>query len=235
MERLPTPLCEISNLPLPVLPLEPRSFGALFVSRETNMHHHFHPASSPYLSDGAGKALRTSRVQRLPVKTHNEYHRYYDGPPLCDDESIVFRSVVLAAAGVVPRQALDVRSPGKVVGLNYASHRKIVEATRIDRVQTVSHFLADYCAQQEIDCRIIDELTDDQTSHEARIQIARDVLRDSIDTALGSLIDEHSNIVKERMTALTKSPTLYSVTRTLIRRHALNTFASKLATYNTPV
>lgn len=227
-EKLPTPSCEVSGLPLSVLPLEPRAIGALSFAQRVNAHHHFHPEKSPELRTLAGLALRKSRIQMTPVLAHNEYHKLYEGPSLPEGEAEIFRLCVLAVAGIVPRRAIDPISPNLTIELSDSLHAQIARSTRIDQPRDVARFLAQYCAGQETDYDLIELLTDKKASPEDRLYVARELLGFSIESALGNLVDQHRDIKKERLVRSFRAPSLYSVTRGLIRRHALKDFTEQL-------
>jgi hypothetical protein len=227
-EKLPTPTCEVSGLPLPVLPLEPRLFGALSFDGKPNSHHHFHPEKSPSLQTLAGIALRKSRIQTTPLKAHNEYHRLYEGPILTDDQDEIFRLCVLSVAGVVPRRAIDPRKPDRTVGLSDKAHNSIVGSIKIDQPKEVARFFANYCAAQETDKQLVDILLDPEITKEKRLLTAREILGVSLESALGSLILEHKDMKKERLVRSNKPLTPYAAARRLVRRHALEDFVHHL-------
>lgn len=102
----------LTDLPLPIAPVEGIQVSAR--SDEGNWHHHFHPSSDPILVNTlGGRALRNSRVQRVDRNFHNysqkAYHRFFTGPPIPDDENEQFRMVVLACAGYVPEEGVDLQ------------------------------------------------------------------------------------------------------------------------------
>lgn len=225
-EKLPTPICEVSGLPLPVLPIEPREIGAL--SMKPNRHHHWHPERSNELQNLAGLAVRKSRVQLLQPKVHDAYHNMYLGPELPTNEGLAFRLGILAAAGVVPRRALDIREAGKTVGLTPAAHARIASTVQIEHTRPLAEFFAAYCAKQDISKLLVEQLLDPETSPELQNQIARDLLGSSLTASLDGLLEEHRIMRKEGALAIPKPPTLYAVARRLVRKHSLGTFTSHL-------
>jgi hypothetical protein len=131
--ELVTPVDELTGLPLPILPTGenlPHNKGHV-----ANWHHHFHPASSPELTATiGGRALRQSRVQLVPVRHHNfsntAYHRFFSGPPIPGEEEEQFGMCVLAAAGYLPREAIDMNNGNPVVRQlagDHLSHLKVVQ------------------------------------------------------------------------------------------------------------
>ena len=106
-----TPVDEMTGMPLSVAP--PLHDLSRHNPEIANWHHLYHPSTAPELQTLGGTALRNSRVQLLPVKQHNmgkyNYHTYYAGPPLPDanDEDTQFRLCVLACAGYLPKQVID--------------------------------------------------------------------------------------------------------------------------------
>lgn len=131
--ELPTPYDETTGMPLPIL--LPEDFRPDLEPESANWHHHFHPKTAPQLDSLGGRALRNARVQLVPAKLHNmsaeSYHSMFKGPPLPEayQEDWQLRLCILAAAGYVPRQAIDVRgeTPGRRVDLSDA---------QIDRYKT---------------------------------------------------------------------------------------------------
>lgn len=225
-EKLPTPTCEVSGLPLPVLPIEPREIGAL--SMKPNQHHHWHPEKSSQLQGLAGLAVRKSRVQMLQPKIHDEYHKYYDGPELPTNDDNAFRLGILSAAGVVPRRALDIREPGRTVGLTPLVHARIARSMQIEHTKPLAEFFASYCAKQDISEVLVEQLLDPGTKPEVRNKIARDLLGSSLTASLDSLLLKDETMRKEGALAVPKPPTLYTVARRLVRRHSLGTFTKHL-------
>ncbi len=229
VDKLITPTCEVSGLPLPVLPLEPRLFGALLNLNHTNSHHHFHPKSDPRLQSVAGLALRKSRIQTTPLISHNEYHRLYEGAPLPDTEEQIFKLSVLSVAGFTPRSAIDPRQPLRIVGLTDKAHSKIARSIRVERPLLVARFYAEYCASQETDYSKLEELLHQSTTDVKKVEIAREVLGYSIESALGRMSLSEPQIRKEGFISGSKAKTLYSATRQLIRRHALRDYVDHLS------
>lgn len=105
---LATPVDKLTRIPLPILYTE-----APHTTANTDFwdyHHHFHPEKELIHADDATLALRRSRGQYLPRWLHEHYHHYFAGPELQYSREQIFQTVVLACAGVVPRQALDFSS-----------------------------------------------------------------------------------------------------------------------------
>ena len=125
--ELLTPVDEATDMPLPVrLPAEEILSKN---SPETNWHHHFHSSSDPALQTLGGNALRSSRLQLVPAYLHNAgkaenvYHRIFKGPPLpgADDQEKQFELCILAAAGYLPAQAIDMESNDPTIPVNLSS------------------------------------------------------------------------------------------------------------------
>lgn len=110
--ELPTPLDELTGLPLPLLPSDK---PLPLRSELTNWHHHFHPSTHPVIKQTlGGRALRNSRIQLVEATQHNysqnAYHRFYSGPDIPEDSATQFGMCVMAAAGYVPERAIDTAS-----------------------------------------------------------------------------------------------------------------------------
>jgi hypothetical protein len=76
-----------------------------------DVHHVWHPGSA--LKTELGNiALRNSLLQVTPRDRHNigidAYHRFYSGPTLPKDEKDIFIRCVIACAGVIPEEVIDI-------------------------------------------------------------------------------------------------------------------------------
>jgi hypothetical protein len=111
-EGLITPIDEFSGIPLPILPT--KNDLPLHDPDIADWHHPFHPKEHPLLKTAGGLALRNCRVQLVHRNFHNEsplrYHKFFEGPVIPESEDEQFRTVVLAAAGYIPRRAINTRS-----------------------------------------------------------------------------------------------------------------------------
>jgi hypothetical protein len=229
-ELLRTPTCEVTGLPLPILPKEPSSNEAPF-SFPPNLHHHFHPEKIPALLTVAGLAVRGCRVQRVNFRLHNDYHKLFSGPELPADDDQSFRTVVLCAAGVVPRMALDLSKRGdyQEVPLSNYNH-SFLSRTKIINIgakESLAVFLAEYAAQQGVeelvDNRILDEFLDKWTAKKRKNEIARLMLTEALGLSLEDINPSYNDFKKEGYLR-PRSETLHKVTKRLIRCHSLGHF-----------
>lgn len=116
--EIATPLDETTNIPLPIMPrldLPPVPTGRMRnTERIADWHHPFHPRAA-LITEGAGAvAVRNCRVQWAAYDDHHhKYHGAYLGPMLPEGPDEQFRTVVLAAAGYVPQEAIDFGRFGK--------------------------------------------------------------------------------------------------------------------------
>lgn len=161
--KIPTPTCELTGLPLPIVPADPDMRELDF---HRTFHHHFHPEKMPELSPAVlgGRALRYSRGQVVEEYLHKRYHKIFAGPPLPETENEQFRLTVLACARVMPLQGIDLNTYGSysVVNLS-ADEREWLARPSVTNIEMAHHprrkqrrrkeigkFFADYALQKDI-------------------------------------------------------------------------------------
>ena len=211
MKMQVTPICEATNLPLPILPNEPQEARFSF----WDYHHHFHPRSDPQLQHIDGKALRYSRGQLLPRALHNEYHRIFEGPPLPESIEEKFRLTVLACAGVVPRQAIALEGNleysevtlGEREFEDISSSRSIyIERAHKSKAQyytrrAIGRFFAYYALRQDINEvvseRVIDQFLDQSITDERRKELGNFILTEALGVSTEGLELEHQTLANE--------------------------------------
>ena len=229
-----TPVDELTRLPLPVL-MKGTDFASL-TGRETrrtpNYHHHFHPKVSPelgYDEDGSklpegdplrleGRAVRYSRGQYMPKWLHERYHRIFEGPELPMDTQSKFTAVVLACAGVVPRQALDLYSPGEytIVTLGHKDYefirRKLYyegasNNTKLhDRKSEIGMFIATYAINNGLNNLLsaaevrqkVDEFMS-PINERSRRAAGHFLLEQAVDASVADLVPIHQEAKEEGM------------------------------------
>lgn len=208
-----SPVCEVTGLPLPILPTEPHP-GARFLYQD--FHHHFHPRTSPELEGLAGQALRFSRGQDIPRFLHNRYHELFAGPVLPVTEEEKFRLTVLACAGVVPRHAINLDTGGgySLVELDYDEYELLAAPRSIHiekaykfnrgsfhRRQTIGMFFAAYAMQQNVrevvSNHVIEQFVDDTTKPERKKELGNFILKEALDLSLDALIPFHRELKQE--------------------------------------
>lgn len=236
-----TPSCEVTGLPLPILPKGPREIGALSRSVRPDLsqlppdsHHHYHPERAPALRGVAGLAIRNSRIQKTNYFLHHEvYHQTFGGPELPEDEDQIFKLVVTAAAEVVPRKAIKLNEVGdwKIVEMNNSQHKKISKAISIDKRDSLAVFLADYASRKDIpniinDDSVIDEFLDRRTQAERKRQIARLMLARSLALSVEDveLEGKHRELKDMGMINHPKPLTFYTVAKKIVRSHHVEYF-----------
>lgn len=231
-----TPLDELTGLPLPIFARSSdfyiRKKDDLEL-RPENYHHGFHPNKSillGYSEEGilypkgseeriSGRALRYSRGQIVPIWLHSRYHDLFYGPELPEDVKGRFTRVVLACAGVVPRQAIDLRRPGEYKITPDLSDRAYSQITRRihyegeitppkypDRRGELGRFIADYAinnslnqilSESEVRAKVKEFLM--PRSDRARKEAGRIILAHAVDASVAELIDVFETAKKEKM------------------------------------
>ncbi|GAC1387837.1 MAG: hypothetical protein NVS1B7_2430 [Candidatus Saccharimonadales bacterium] len=129
---LPTPVDSV-GMPLPIAPLsEVLPVGQ---PEQANWHHHFHPSTDERLATIGGAALRNSRLQLVDAWQHNRgrnnYHTYFGGPEIPTSESEQFKLCVLACAGYLPAQGIDLsRGEPRIINLTLWQQRHFMMAAQ---------------------------------------------------------------------------------------------------------
>lgn len=112
----PTPVDEITGLPLLIMPGEEVPYllahpgvnanrraagGRDYIDR----NHVYHPSTS--LTSDSNRALQGARIQYVLRHDHDAYHAAYDGPPLPQTMEARYYQMVFSAANYIPPKALD--------------------------------------------------------------------------------------------------------------------------------
>lgn len=168
-----TPVCELTGVPFVLAPtsdLPPiPAHNVKNIDRIADWHHPFHPRAELVNGTLGQKALRACRVQWAKYEKHHNnnpegYHSIYYGPPLPLTEDEQFRTVIFAAAGYIPPQAIDFQLHTR------ALTRQLTDAERsqlwgsgqirIDVPITVRDFIIDHALKREfidVDDALVDE------------------------------------------------------------------------------
>lgn len=226
-----TPLDSLTGLPLPLM----MSWADFYLEkvrvRPNDYHHGFHPKKSLGLGYGeggdrlrrgsigrlSGDAVRFSRGQNVPSWIHARYHDIFYGPELPISERDKFAAVVLACAGVVPRQAIDLYTPGefRLQSLNDKQHDFIRRRTYFENATSltktgqrnrIGRFLAEYILDNTIDELITEKSLKPSidsflrpTSEVAWSRSARDILAAGMEVSLLPLIPIYKEAEAEGM------------------------------------
>jgi hypothetical protein len=242
--ELQSPVCKATGLPLPILPTEPDA-RALFIFED--YHHHFHPRNSPELKEIEGRAVRYSRGQMIGRFLHDRYHQLFLGPPLPETLDEKFRVAVMACAGVVPRQALDLSTPGeyKVVNLTNDQYERLTDphSIHVDRAfhpeqsfykrRTIGKFFASYAMQQNVRLavsdNVIEQFLDVQATPERKKELGNLILREALGMSVESLAPLHRGLQEEGYVAPRKQLPLFSVVRKYFTKEYFQDYHDEIA------
>jgi hypothetical protein len=181
-----TPLDEATGIPLPIMPRD--DLPSVPTGRQRNIeriadwHHPFHPRAELMADGDSGMAVRGCRVQWAEYDDHHhKYHGAFVGPQLPESEEERFRTVVLAAAGYVPAQAIAFDSYGQpeIRRLSEEGREQLWQTgqLRVDNFSNVRKFLINYALKDFGDLRsgTIDEFLHTPDT-ERRFQLGSDFL-----------------------------------------------------------
>lgn len=228
-----TPTCEVTGLPLPILPVGLRESEALLSWRPPDRHHAFHRKSHPFLQDIGGIALRQSRIQRVPYSVHHfGYHKIFDGPELTDDEEEKFRLSVIASAGVIPRQAIKISSSEdySVIDLEDSQHIAIARSTGIESKQEVGKFISEFATKKGLEHILdqfnVDEFLSQKTEADKKIEMAEAMLSIALSDSVNlvALHDKHRTYRKEKLFPENNISTFHVVARGIVKEYSFGYF-----------
>lgn len=228
------PTCEVTGLPLPILPPGPRENGAFLFPRlptdfATNDHHAwFDEKKIKKLGDG-GEALQNSRIQNIDWYYHKNFHDMFGdiAREVPADDSELFRLAVTSIAGVIPKTAVDVSRRGeyKIVELNEDQHVQIASKIAIDQRKPIAEFFANYATKQDltnvVDELKIEEFLDERTLYSRKYEIARQMLGGVIDLSLENLdlYTQEKELKDQGLIVRPKPRTFYWTAKSLVRNH----------------
>ncbi|MDQ3123580.1 MAG: hypothetical protein M3Q14_02770 [bacterium] len=194
---------DVYGMPYPIHPYEPLNGHQ---PTWTDDHHSFYQRNAPELQGDDGRAVRYSRCLTVARWLHNNFHTAYpDGTEsLPQTRQDKFAIAVLAAAGYMPREAVDVRDP-KNPGLvemsdkiyNYVQHYKNMHfelKTRKNEPKKnqgyakkhIGKFFAQYAQEQDLTHlgrEVIRDFLDTRKSVETRRRLGMMILHDAIELA----------------------------------------------------
>lgn len=243
-----TLMCEVTGLPLPILPVELSTNEAPF-SFQRDFHHHFHPRGSTELSRQTvgGRAVRYARGQTIERYLHERYHDIFSGPELPQTEEERFKTSVLACAGVMPRQAIDLSIPGEyqVVSLSKAQFKKLAAPNSIHiesafhpknsikRRREIGKFFANYALKQDfkdvVSNNVIDQFLDPKIEAARRYELGNFILSEASSAAVRSLVPIHSELIKEGYVAQDRSNKIGKIIRKFFPKDNYPDYYSQIA------
>lgn len=153
-----TPMDAITGIPLPIFPrtdLPPIPTGkARNTERIADWHHPFHPRLMLVSAGMGAVAVRNCRIQWAQYGDHhNRYHGAFLGPELPGDETEQFRTVVLAAAGYIPEEAIGFERNKPIMRQLTEDQRDFLWRSRQIRVANaacVRDFLLEYAIERNL-------------------------------------------------------------------------------------
>lgn len=232
--NLETPVDRLSGLPLPIFVTRQMFEDA---GEEIDEHHAFHRKKRSelgYLGENVdwealtpeqmslhleGKAVRNSRLQLVPRRTHERYHHLFREPEqLPQIRSVKFKTAVLAVAGIVPREALDLPTSEeyRIVIMNNKQYRFLTGFRRMHfagayakrpteafmKRDRMGRFFAQYAIEQSVghlvDYPLIDEFLNTIDDKRRRV-IGRNMLAEAVDESIASLIPISQEAFREGM------------------------------------
>ncbi len=229
-----TPTCEVTGLPLPILPTEPRHLRGFFLRDDYkfNNHHLYHPESDPLLADTRGKALHGSRLMRTRMSTHKFYHQTFTGPDLPSTDEDVFRAIVFNVAGVIPKEGIEIFGANDWIQRPIETNEYAIMAqpqtVKIEKAKNIARFISEHTlnvSESELVSTLeVEEFVDSKTPQSRKKELASSILGESLDLILTDLNPTHKQFKKEGLVFNKRSKTLRHAAKTLVRKHAFGYF-----------
>jgi len=235
-----TPSCEVTGLPLPILPNESRPRETLFVrdqNRGPNFHHLYHPDSDSLLANTRGRALRGSRVMKTPFRLHTYYHQTFVGPELPETDEEVFKHIVYSVAGVMPKYGIDITGPYTWMErpIQDFEYKKFARpgVMKVEKAKNIARFISSYTLEHRDDDLVsnieIEEFVERKTPYKRKREIASKFLGESLDYLLSDLNPLHQQLKREGKVLNRESKTLRHVAKSMVRRHAFGYYTEHLS------
>lgn len=237
--KIPTPTCEVTGLPHPILIYDHPLNQASGIK---NYDHSFFDRYDPALCDDAGLAVRMSRGQILPTWLHRRKHERLSGPVLPQTRDEKFEVAVKACAGVISRWAVDLRRPDDDL-LTYMDDQTFAYVTDVQRLhyeqalrprgalhreKTIGSFFMKYALEQDlghISSSLIDEFL--STINESRKkEIGNFMLAEALDASLAPVLSMHRNLIMEGMVQSSRTKLRPAVTRMIKRGKLVDYYQS---------
>ena len=253
MAKPETPIDETSGLPLLFEPQD-RALAIHWGYERSHdsdgrvladWNHVWHPGREVVNAGSGGDGLRNSRVQFVMRTDHDDYHHYFNGPPLPEKPSGRFRAMALCAAGYIPTDALRFEADGpRIVRLNEWQRLRLRESgeVRVASLSVVQSVMKDFVMRQSVDHvkpRTIDrflKLDPSESTDAAREQayLAHLLLSLAIDRIEDSLVKPYTEAHERGLLAPNVPPRpdqfiLSSILRRKNVRGIANEFAARLA------
>ncbi|MEI6237446.1 MAG: hypothetical protein WCP03_02490 [Candidatus Saccharibacteria bacterium] len=225
MEKRITPVDNLTGMPLPIYPFSnehdlgvelydgPKTSEDLggLTENINNWHHAFHPEYEMKSNKAGALFLRHSRVQRVPVWLHDDYHYIYQGPEISDDIEKRFLMGVFAVAGYMPKVAIDVPNSleeDKIVPLTFSEYKEMIQpdmlkgqfAEKKVRLRQASKFMMKIILKQDVkavkvsDCKEF-LITSDR---EKRLKMAHLIIEQLADQSTEPINDKYEKARKKK-------------------------------------
>lgn len=214
------PVCEITRLPLPILPLELAKQRALFNSYESfgtfeDYHHPWFEEKSPELQDVYGYALRISYGQDINRVVHNWFTKRFseNGPVLPESPRDKIIPTLIACAGGVPRRAvfLPNNREHEIVDLTDDEHRFLSSVVHVDkhyhkryhsiRRNIIGRAFAAYFLEQNIQDFVskqeVNKFLSHKTSKERKYELGNQILMKTMQMSLTEFMPIHQEVSEE--------------------------------------
>jgi hypothetical protein len=244
MSEMLTPTDEMTGIPLPIMPRA--DLPPVPVSRQRNVeriadwHHPFHPKAHLVGGTAGSAAVRNCRIQWTLYEDHHDlYHGEYRGPELPILEDQQFRTVVFAAAGYVPEEAIDFGQSGRAIRrpLDSLGREQLWTSgqLRVDNKAVVRDFLTGFALQKDFNGvrgRIVDEFLC-TADLQRRQELGRFLLSMAAHDAAGPLRQEYTRARKNVLLPFDAAPTagkfVFACMTAYRSRKALAALEAKLA------
>ena len=236
------PVCDITGLPLPILPLELAERRALLNFKEIqglktyeDFHHMWFHDSAPELEGLLGRAQRSSYGQDINRSLHDRFTNRVLQPILPTEDKVKYHRTVDACAGIIPRKAVFMPKEGGILQVELTDEEYTYLASKVhiekhfhpkhhsSKRRLIGRAFATYLVDQNIEGvvskKVVGEFLSKKTSAERKLVLGNQILSMTIWASVDELQPVYRELSREGFVRKEKvAPNLGKVVRSFFTK-----------------